>query len=218
VDIVLTSDKRYWSRCIVLEGANRFYQAQAVPTQGNRRHFDLRASPNVSKEDANNDGLPDPDTQNPGTGFGWFPGYAVDVETGQRLNIFFAENSAYGGFNEAILNNGRDMMFNPSSILALGSATDGSLLPYIAGGQHFVYVTKLPYDECKSIETAFRNPSLAKVRGVREITWAGLLMLRPGVQLKSYKDGLIPSDVVLKLRVKNPYAVRSSAADVSLYR
>ncbi len=211
VDIVLTSDKRYWSRCIVLEAANRFYQAQAVPTQGNRRHFDLRSSPNVSKEDANNDGLPDPDTQNPGTGFGWFPGYAVDVETGQRVNIFFAENSAYGGFNEAVLNNGRDMMFNPSSILALGSATDGSLLPYIAGGQHFVYVTKLPYDECKGIETAFRNPSLAKVRGVREITWAGLLMLRSGTQLKSYKDGLIPSDVVIKLRVKNPYAVRSSA-------
>lgn len=210
VDIVLTSDKRYWSRCIVLEGANRFYQAAGAPTQGNRRHFDLRAASNVSKEDANNDGLPDVDTENPGTGFGWFPGYAVDVETGQRLNIFFSENSAYSGFDQTVLNNGRDMLFNPSSILALGSSTDGSVLPYIAGGQHFVYVTKQAYDGCKNLEATFRGPSLSKLRGVREITWAGLMMLRPGVQLKSYKDGLIPSDVVLKLRVKNPYSVKTS--------
>ena len=28
-------------------------------------------------------------------GMGWFPGYAIDVETGQRLNIFFGENSVF---------------------------------------------------------------------------------------------------------------------------
>ena len=26
---------------------------------------------------------------------GWFPGYAIDVESGCRLNIFFGENSVY---------------------------------------------------------------------------------------------------------------------------
>ena len=212
VDIVLTSNKAHWSRCIVLEAANRFHAAERLVTQGNRRHFDLRAAPNVSREDANNDGLPDTDTQNAGTGFAWFPGYAVDVETGQRLNIFFAENSVYTGFNDTRLNNGRDMMFNPSSILSLGSSQTGELLPYIAGGQHFIYVTKQPYDGCQNLEATFRGPSLSKLRGVREITWAGLLMLRPGVQLKSYRDGLIPSDVVVKLRVKNLYDVRTSAA------
>jgi len=212
VDIVFTSDKRYWSRCVVLEAANRFYQAEGIPAQGNRKHFDLRASPNVSKDDANGDGLPDPDTENPGTGFGWFPGYAIDVETGQRLNIFFAENSAYGTFTQPELNNGRDMIFNPSSFLSLGSSADGSLLPYIAGGQHFVYVTKQAYDGCKNLEASFRGPSLSKLRAVREITWAGLMMLRSGTQLKSYKDGLIPRDVVLKLRVKNPYAVKPTTA------
>ncbi len=210
VDIVLTSDKKYWSRCLILETANRFHQEERLSTQGNRRHFDLRSAPNVNREDVNNDGLPDPDTENPGTGYGWFPGYAIDVETGQRLNILFGENSVYGGLGDPRLDNGRDMMFNPSSILSLGSSANGDLLPYIAGGQHFIYVTKQAYDGCKNLESSFRGPSLSKLRGVREITWAGLMMLRPGVQLKSYKDGLIPSDVVIKLRVKNPYAVKKT--------
>ena len=62
-----------------------------------------------------------PDEDGDGVGMGWFPGYAVDVETGQRLNVFFSENSTYGG-NEAIdtmfstgTGVGRDMMFNPTS-------------------------------------------------------------------------------------------------------
>ena len=47
------------------------------------------------------------------TGFGWFPGYAINVETGERLNIMFAENSA----DE--YNNGNDMIFNPTNVYAL---------------------------------------------------------------------------------------------------
>ncbi|MBK8880512.1 MAG: hypothetical protein IPN74_18980 [Haliscomenobacter sp.] len=134
------------------------------------------------------------------------------METGQRLNILFGENSVYGGLGDPRLDNGRDMMFNPSSILSLGSSDNGDLLPYVAGGQHFIYVTKQAYDGCKNLESSFRGPSLSKLRGVREITWAGLMMLRPGAQLKSYKDGLIPSDVVIKLRVKNPYSVKKTVS------
>ena len=41
----------------------------------------LRQSPSVDK-----DGNP----YNSGTmGMGWFPGYAIDLETGERLNIIF---------------------------------------------------------------------------------------------------------------------------------
>ena len=44
---------------------------------------------------------------------GWFPGYAINVETGERLNIMFAENSA------DTANNGNDMLFNPTSVYAM---------------------------------------------------------------------------------------------------
>ena len=56
------------------------------------------------------DGNPD----NSGTtGFGWFPGYAINVETGERLNIMFAENSL------DTFNHGNDMIFNPTTVYAL---------------------------------------------------------------------------------------------------
>ena len=44
----------------------------------------LRQSPSVDK-----DGNPESGTN----GMGWFPGYAIDIQTGERLNIIFAEDS-----------------------------------------------------------------------------------------------------------------------------
>ncbi len=219
VDIVFTSNKALWSRCIVTESANRFYPLQGYTTQtapgetAIRRHFDLRGSPNVTKEDTNNDGLPDVETNPDPTlsrvGFGWFPGYAIDVETGQRLNVFFGENSVYGGTNNPLLNVGRDMMFNPNSLITLGNSANGNLGPYFAGGQHFVYVTRTVYDSCKVLSRQLRpnNSPVNKGRVLKDITWGGLILPRPGASFKSYKDGLIPDDVVVKLRVNNPYQV-----------
>ena len=40
---------------------------------------------------------------------GWFPGYAIDLETGERLNVIFSEDSWLAG------ENGRDMIWNPTS-------------------------------------------------------------------------------------------------------
>jgi hypothetical protein len=211
VDIVMTSNKNLWSRCVVVEAASRFYSDQNLANEGNRRHLEIRAAASVSKEDANGDGLPDPETGNT-QGFGWFPGYAIDVETGQRLNIFFAENSYYGGTQNPALNVGRDMMFNPTSTFSLG-LSQGSLAPYITGGQHFVYVTKQAYDGCAAIGANLRpTPSPAnKIRAIQEITWAGLLLPKAGFAFKSYKDGLIPDDVVVKLRVKNSFKVNPTS-------
>ena len=61
-------------------------------------------------------------------GMGWFPGYAINIETGERLNIMFSENSWL------VSNNGRDMQLNPTSTLY-----DPLGMP-IFGGQHYVYV------------------------------------------------------------------------------
>ena len=60
-------------------------------------------------------------------GMSWFPGYAIDIETGERLNIAFGEDSYLIG------ENGRDMIWNPTGNMG------GSFSP-LFGGKHFVYV------------------------------------------------------------------------------
>jgi hypothetical protein len=217
VDIVFTPNKDLWSRCVVIETANRFYTESGFTTEGMVNQFDLRAAPSVGKE-AGPDGLPVPDGD--GTGMGWFPGYAIDVETGQRLNIFFGENSVYRPDNPLLAdtavtftdgNTGADMMFNPSSQIVIPEVANLGLLPVYAGGQHMIYVTKTPYDSCASFRDNFA-PSplpLSKVRSVREITWAGLMIGNNDFPFTNYEQGLIPGgeEARVKLRVTNPYQV-----------
>jgi hypothetical protein len=160
VDIVLTPDKSKWTRAIVLESGSADLDANYQITQefnGNTYHnvrMEPKTCPSVDKE-----GNPD----NSGTtGLGWFPGYAINVETGERLNIMFAENS------EDTLNNGNDMIFNPTAVYAyyrdieadtLLRDEDGNFVPMsegvynsyrdnygvrlgepLNGGRHYVYV------------------------------------------------------------------------------
>ena len=103
-------------------------------SEGGVERFDMRAAQSVDK-----DGNPAPIgsgvSSNPDdpnyiseTGFGWFPGYAINVETGERLNIIFGENSFLVG------ENGRDMLFNPTP-----NEYDFFGNP-LFGGMHYVYV------------------------------------------------------------------------------
>ncbi len=230
VDIVFTSDKSKWSRCIIVEMANTDYTSFAqkegggnvVTTGSNGSNivlsFDLRNSASVGKE-ADTDGNPIPDGD--GIGMGWFPGYAVDVETGKRLNVFFGENSAYSAETGFLNNyqygkpNGSDMMFNPNPQLLwpanYGNDQNAFETPmfYYAGGQHYVYVTNTDYDECAYLRGRFDDPSdIRKVNGLKQITWSGLALPNTGTKMLSYNEGLIPNDVTVKLRVNNPYAVK----------
>jgi hypothetical protein len=228
VDIVFTSNRDLWSRCVIVETANKWVTNAGIPTEGeNIVHFDLRGKANVTQFDNDGDGFPDvddnPDINLPLNGLGWFPGYAIDVETGQRLNIFFGENSIYDEslFPAAFIDapTGRDMMFNPTSQILLPA--DGFTFPYhyYAGGQHYVYVTKQPYDGCAEIADRLEHSSsaLKKVKAVKEITWAGLIMPSGGQSMLSYAEGLIPDDVTVKLRVNNPYEVEVGTGDFSGY-
>ena len=102
----------------------------------------LRLSQSVDK-DGNPEGLLD---ENGDTirGLGWFPGYAIDIETGERLNIIFSEDSWQTS------ENGRDMKWNPTGRLitdefpqyqlGTGNSFDGG--NYLLGGKHFIYVVK----------------------------------------------------------------------------
>ena len=233
VNIVFTSDKSLWSRCPVIETSNFYfretaYRGQRIKSTADRQMFDTRDAPSVTKE-AGSDGLPAVDnTIDPQfrTGMGWFPGYAVDVETGQRLEIFWGENSTYDGrrLGDGFVasSNGADMIFNPSSQLFDKSPINGlSIYDFVAGAQHYFYVTDQPYDEGVRLYNRLfpRNSanSPAKVRGIQEITWAGFPLLAPGAELRSYADGIIPTDATIKLRVNSSFDYAEGSAEGNGY-
>ncbi len=236
VDIVLTNDKSKWSRCVVIETASLYYTSvgdplftlrfpkdpalltETGPNGRPRLMFDTRPGLSVGQEDANNDGLPDPDgaiapvgapdAGKPLRGMGWFPGYAIDVETGQRLNIFFGENSVY---HQGLDPNytGRDMLWNPTAQSFRVPVGGAEYYDFVGGGQHWIYVMNRPYDGCEAIRRRL-TPELnvspaAKVTAVRDIGWTGMLQLASGTRMLSLREGLVPQETIFKLRVGNQF-------------
>ncbi len=139
VDIVITKDKSKWTRCIVIETCEDApsYTVNGLNSisEGGARKFMLRQAPSKNKEGVSADSMNMPPSDNPDDpnfvsayGMSWFPGYAIDIGSGQRLNIAFGEDSYLVG------QNGRDMIWNPTHQLF---SVDG--VP-VFGGKHFVYV------------------------------------------------------------------------------
>lgn len=128
VDIVLTSDKSKWTRALVIEMC-----PDPKLAEGGVKRFSPRAGASVNKDGvkATVDAVPSNDPNDPAfinpVGFGWFPGYAINLETGERLNIMFGEDSWLSGHN------GRDMIFNPSPTLYENGKP-------VFGGKHYVYI------------------------------------------------------------------------------
>ncbi len=214
VDVIFTSDKSKWSRCVVIETASKFYTDNGLETTDNATSFDLRQSPSV---DQNGNSL------NDGTvGLGYFPGYAVDVETGERLNIFFGENSYFdedykdlqvpAEFRDDAL--GNDMLFNPGTQLFNNNPDFTGFTPdfITAGGGHVIYVTRQVYDGCQEIydvlEPAFNLGG--KISTMKAITWTSMALTNPEVDMLSYDQGYIPTDLTVKLRVDNPYSLQEA--------
>ncbi len=205
VDIVFTSDKSKWSRCIVVETASEDYTAGGEQTTDGRRMLEMRTGASIDQN-----GSPDGD----GTGMSWFPGYAVDVETGKRLNIFFGENSIYdqdyvdAGFISSPY--GADMMWNPTSDLIIPELITGdtptSLEAFVVGGNQFFYVSRTEYDGCNEIRNLLSSANPVQIAQVfKSVTWACMPIMPTGVSLNSYADGVIPNDLTAKIRVQNPY-------------
>ena len=221
VDIVFTPNKDLWSRCIVVESASSSYTTGGeFSTIDGGRQLEVRSAPSIGK-----DGNPD----NSGTtGLSYFPGYAVDVETGERLNIFFGENTVYRGDNVSYLNllptdkadYCTDMIFNPSSRL-LGAGETNSLpqlaMAQVAGGQHFIYVTRQKYDECKDLSTrlAKGGSNFNKRFPFGAITWTAIPLASNSFPMKSIQEGLIPNELVVKLRVNSAYNKKKVVVDVT---
>lgn len=199
VDIVLTSDKSKWTRVPVIELGR-----DPDVNFGNAKPGELRKSPSVDKE-GNPDGS--------GTGMSWFPGYAIDIETGVRLYMAIGENSSL------IANNGRDMIWNPTSTLI--NNVDKPIL----GGQHSVMIWGCNAKEINNLGTSWQGynypayiPSQAENLATHRLYQDYL-----NINSSSTKRGLYPNlawianllleedqtllstDVTIKLRVNKEY-------------
>lgn len=170
----------------------------------------------------NNLGFDESDLSQVSFGMGWFPGYAVDVETGERLNMAFAEDSWLGS------ERGDDLLWNPTSTLEEGLFNEIRF-----GGKHMVYVFRHNYDQAADIGandvmpeydggtfaferlTTFdpsatsnlldpNNAEYLKYMSVmRAGAWAGYPMVAENNQL--FGDQADGNDVLIKLRASKPY-------------
>ncbi|HTA84228.1 MAG TPA: hypothetical protein VK783_14885 [Bacteroidia bacterium] len=214
VDIVITSDQSKWTRCIVLEE-----QDETVLAEGNAKKLDPRASESVDKN--GNYATPgsgyssDPTAPNyiAEKGMGWFPGYTINIETGERLNMAFGEDSWLSGHN------GRDMKWNPDSVVAVQDASGATGaaqlfgISSVFGGKHYIYVFahnnnqngkkyNIPaYDKDStilSILSTITPATLAKSNVLGDIMWAGIPLLKQG-------HSILECDAYIHLRVAKPY-------------
>jgi hypothetical protein len=206
VQIVLTSDRSKWSKCIVFETGE-----DDVLTIGNARKGMLRQSNSKRLDGTNEFGE---------VGRSWFPGYAINLETGERLNISFGESSEYAD------NNGADMVWNPTD------RVEANLTPILGtdanrpiwGGKHFIYVWETTYDEgdeAHAVLTANHNlpanPSQVMPAAVAElyekIMYAGIPLLAPGRSLALDANGqvIIPSDIEIFINIERPFDVYTTS-------
>ncbi len=227
VDVILTADKSKWTRSPVLETAENDsidttgdgLADKAVPAlfgQGDAMKFDLRDSRSVDKD--GNFATTDDPSDNPndpnyiaGRSMGWFPGYAVDVETGRRLNIVFGESS------DMPAENGRDMKWNPTSRYF---TTFGDIL---FGGKHFIYILAnnvqinssgvmvnfMPaYDGGKRfyglVKEEFVGETNQNRRAFQNISWVSIPMLSPLYADQNIEELLQEGDVRIRLRMTSP--------------
>jgi len=214
VDVVLTSDSTKWTRCPVIE-----MQEEAALAIGGALKLNRRKSPSVDKQGkkAGEAGYNTAEGDLNGTqGMGWFPGYAINVETGERLNMAFGEDSWLA--NE----NGADMLWNPtSSVMGFGGVP-------LFGGKHYIYVfghngdakyssgdaqmankyKDVPrYDEGATLSDMFKAVENT-VGGISNIykkeiyfdaMWVNIPLVASGHQL-------LETDVKIRLRVGKQYA------------
>ncbi|MEZ5014822.1 MAG: hypothetical protein R2794_11070 [Chitinophagales bacterium] len=188
VDVVFTSDKSKWSRCVVLESGECTNTLSAGEIKLDMRQMSSR----------NIDGTIDGGSK----GYSWFPGYAVDVESGRRLNIFFGED----GCPTQLDGRGRDMVWNPSS-----DFFDPAFTNAIYGGKHYIYVSKTTYDECKNIHDTLQwvggvKPETSYYKDIfKNVVWITMPFLNQGYSSNVGETMEIPTETTVRLRVTKPY-------------
>ena len=201
VDIVYTPDRSKWTRCPVVE-----MSPDRNLAQGGARRFALRESPSIDKD--GNPAVPgsgpsdNPEDPNyiSDKGMGWFPGYAINLETGERLNVFYGENSWYGQYN------GRDMLWNPSPVIA-------SIYDMPFGGMHYTYVLGHgsgiepgypEYDAPAYDAGAWARGLLGGQDFERRYVYANVMWVN--IPVHNFDVEFLSTEAHVKIRVARPYA------------
>jgi hypothetical protein len=188
--VVFTPDKSKWSQCVVVEENN-----EPALAEGGVARFDMRAA--ISKDQ---NGAPLDET-----GRSYFPGYAVNPETGERLNIFFGEDSWLVG------QNGNDMLWNPTD-----GVVDPTFNNFWIGGKHYIYVASTKYDGCAAFQTSLLEGSSTQKRNVfKVVRWCSIPLLATGFNLTSLEEGIVPNEVKIRIRVTKPYQVYHTDAETN---
>lgn len=216
LQIVFTNDKSKWTRSPVLE-----MQTNSALSEGNALAFGLRKALSVDKE-GNPAAAGSGASSNPmdanyisDSGMGWFPGYAIDPETGERLNIVFGEDSWLSAHN------GRDMKWNPTDKVV--DPVSGEI---VTGGKHYIYIfrtgpvapkffTAWPTDLVfpaydagaavsallKFIDKNYTN-EMANLRVKRDlysmVSWVSMPLVNTGHEI-------LESDVTIDINIGRPY-------------
>lgn len=212
VDIVFTPDKSKWTRSVVME-----LGVDVAKTEGGAKQFEIRKGRSVNQDGdtgvVSSDPAKNSDFISP-YGMGWFPGYAINVETGERLNIIFGEDS------RLISENGRDLKFNPSSRVA---TQDGRI---VFGGKHYIYVmahtqnkkaqvapsSTLPaeafdnpaYDGCFNFVKQYTTPRIAALmKQVRAFQFSNAMWV--SIPIANPNQEWLTNDLKIALRITRPY-------------
>ncbi|MBI9032893.1 MAG: hypothetical protein JEZ03_00340 [Bacteroidales bacterium] len=227
VDLVFTGDKSKWTRCPVIEMSKEKDSAEGKAKQMFKR----------KGKSVNIDGEVDVESADPmmnssyidSVGMGWFPGYAIDVLTGERLNMMFGEDS------DLESENGRDMLWNPTTNLLMNDTT------FVYGGKHVVWVMRNSHREDVQPwgqDTTFvfnsgpydagsqANVLLSRENDVfilpsggeyahpksRPLNWVYAACTWATVPLKTANTNWLEGDIKIKLRVTTPYSRFSANA------
>jgi hypothetical protein len=206
VDIVMTADKSKWTRALVVEMC-----PDKTLSQGGVDRFKFRAALSVDREgnpaSAGSGPSEDPNAPNyiSDSSMSWFPGYAINIETGERMNIVFGEDSWL------VEDNGRDMLYNPTSTVF--DVVSGRAR---FGGKHYVYIMDhttrdlqgrvydFPaYDACRFIRNGYTLHDVPAM--IYELAWCSSAMW-VGIPLAIDDKEWLNNDVKIRIRVAKPYA------------
>lgn len=223
VDIVFTQDKTKWTRCPVIE-----MQSDLALSEGNAPRFSKRERASVDKDGnpaADMNALPsdNPNDANyiSSKGMGWFPGYAINLETGERLNMLFGEDSYLSA------QNGRDMLFNPPSkdMNLTSQVLDPNIYSQVSfnalmGGKHYVYLMRHENNQYKVGPLSFSFPSPAYDAGryassvldtvfhsiiIQNVSYFYSQMMYVGMPMGVKGENWLSNEAKVRIRVGKPY-------------
>lgn len=187
IDVVFTSDQSKWTEVVVL-------QFDPIGSTHPGRYLNKSMMPSINKNGQATGANSAYRSDSLSRGKSWFPGYAIDLDRGMRLNMVFSESN----YNQP--GKGNDLKWSPAD-------ADTS--------RSFIYILNTPYDGGQKLErtldsirylnlSATTNGRVLQDEFYKFTTWVG------NVHLKSGQTAL-QTDARVSLRVRKAYQTNNNA-------